>query len=74
MKIDFDMLFKILVGIVVAVVVMIILQMWMHLFHPLVFWKLIATLVLLGCLAGFLIAVKSDMADEKKLRNDKFLD
>lgn len=74
MKIDFQMLFKCLAYLVVTAVVLILLQMWLQLFNILVFWKLLGTLALLGGLAAFLIAIKQDIADEKKLRDDKYLD
>lgn len=74
MKIDFQTLFKCITYLVIAAVTLILLQMWLQLFNVLVFWKLLGTLGLLGGLAAFLIAIKQDIADEKKLRDDKYLD
>lgn len=74
MKIDFQTLFKSLTYLVIAAVMLILLQMWLHPFNTVVFWKLLGTLGLLGGLAAFLIAIKQDIADEKKLRDDKYLD
>jgi hypothetical protein len=74
MKVDFQTLFKSMIFLVVGIVVLILAQMWLHLFDIIIVWKLLGTLVLLGVLAAFLIAVKQDLNDEKKLRDDKYLD
>lgn len=74
MKIDFQTLFKCMMYLVAAAATLILLQMWVHPFHMLVFWKLLATIGILGGLAAFLIAIKQDLADEKKLRDEKYLD
>lgn len=74
MKIDFQTLFKSMIFIVVLLVILILAQMWLHPFGEIFFWKLMATLVLLGGLISFFIAVKQDITDEKKLRDDKYLD
>jgi hypothetical protein len=74
MKIDYNILFKSMIVLVIAAVVLILAQMWLHLFNMLVFWKLLATVGILGGLVCFLIAVKQDLSDEKNLRDNKFLD
>lgn len=74
MKVNFQTLFKSMIFIVVLLVVLVLVQMWFHPFASLFFWKLMATLVLLGGLVSFFIAAKQDISDEKKLRDDKYLD
>lgn len=74
MKIDFQTLFKSMVYLVVAAAALVLLQMWLHPFNTVVFWKLLGTIGILGGLAAFLIAIKQDIDDEKKLRDEKFLD
>lgn len=74
MKIDFQTLFRCMIYLVVAAAILVLLQMWVHPFHAIVFWKLLGTIAILGGLAAFLIAIKQDIADEKKLRDDKYID
>lgn len=63
-----------MIYLVVAAAILVLLQMWVHPFHAIVFWKLLGTIAILGGLAAFLIAIKQDIADEKKLRDDKYID
>ena len=74
MKINYQSLFRSMIILVIAAVGLILVQMWFHLFNDLIFWKLLATVALLGGLVSFLIAVKQDLTDEKTLRDKKFLD
>jgi D-alanyl-lipoteichoic acid acyltransferase DltB (MBOAT superfamily) len=55
------------------IVAIIIAQMWFTVFADGIFWKLIVTLILLGGLAGFLLAVRQDISAEKKMRDDKYI-
>lgn len=73
MKVDYQTLFKSIVLIVVAAAVLALAQMWFHPFNSIFFWKMMATLVILGGLVSFFIAAKQDIAEEKKLRDDKYL-
>lgn len=73
MKIDFQTLFKCIIVIVVMAVGLVLLQMWFHPFNGVVFWKILATLALLGGLVSFFIAIKQDIVDEKKMRDDKYI-
>jgi hypothetical protein len=74
MKIDFQTLFRCVIAIVILAVVLILLQMWFKPFGIIVFWKILATLALLGGLVSFFIAVKQDITDEKKMRDDKYIE
>jgi len=74
MSLNVQMLVKCIVAVAVLSVGLILAQMWFTLFPAEIFWKLLVTLVLLGALVSFLIAVKQDLSEEKKLRDDKYLD
>ena len=73
MKFDYMMLFRAIIGTAVLCVALVIAQMWFTVFATDVFWKLIVTFLLLGGLAGFLLAVRQDISAEKKMRDDKYL-
>jgi D-alanyl-lipoteichoic acid acyltransferase DltB (MBOAT superfamily) len=73
MKFDFLLLFRVIGGTAVLIVAIIIAQMWFTVFADGIFWKLIVTLILLGGLAGFLLAVRQDISAEKKMRDDKYI-
>ncbi len=74
MKIDMNVLSRAIVGVVVASAAVAIIQMWFDLFSDAVFIKLLATFVILGLAAAFVAAVKQDISEEKKLKDDKYLD
>lgn len=74
MKIDMNVLSRAIVGVVVASAAVAIGQMWFDLFSEAVFIKLLATFVILGLAAAFVAAVKQDISEEKKLKDDKYLD
>ncbi len=73
MKFDFLLLFRVIGVTAVLIVAAIIAQMWFTVFADGVFWKLIVTLMLVGGLAGFLLAVRQDISAEKKMRDDKYI-
>lgn len=74
MKININALVKSIVVIVVLGAALVLAQMWFNIFSLEVFWKLLVTLAIVGSVASFIIAVKQDLSDEKKLKDDKFLD
>ena len=74
MKFDINALVRCIVVLVVTGAALVLLQMWFHIFNPEIFWKLVVTLVIIGSVASFIIAVKQDLSDEKKLKDDKYLD
>lgn len=74
MTFNFNILVKFIAAIIVGCGLLVILQMWFDLFSSLVFYKLLATLAILGLMAGLVIAVRQDLSDEKKLKDDKFVD
>lgn len=73
MKVRFNILLKSLILIAVITAGLVLAQMWFHPFAWAVFWKLIVTLVILGGLVSFILAVKEDIGSEKNLRDDKYL-
>lgn len=73
MVIKTNLLLKCISGILVAGSALVLLQIWFDLFNDLVFWKLLVTLGILGCLGSFMIAIRQDMDEEKKMKDDKFV-
>jgi len=74
MKFNINLLARCIIGVVVLCAALVLVQMWVPIFDTTVFWKLIVTQVIVGSVASFIIAVKQDMTDDKKLKDDKFLD
>lgn len=74
MKINTNVLVKSIIGVVLLGAALTLVQIWMGLFESLIFWKLIATLVIIGSVVSFIIAVMVDMGDQKKLKDDKYID
>jgi hypothetical protein len=74
MKINNSLLVRCIVGLVLTGTALGLLQLWFSLFAYDVFCKLMITLVVLGVVVSFLIAVKQDLTDNKKLKDDKYLD
>lgn len=74
MKLNVNALVKSIVVIVVLGAALVLAQMWFNIFSLEIFWKLLVTLVIVGSVASFIIAIKQDLTDDKKLKDDKFLD
>ena len=62
-----------LVALAVAAALIIILHIWGVDLGAL-FYKLLGTIGVLAVLAGFVLAVKSDFAEHKRLKDENFLD
>lgn len=73
MKIDITALVKSIVAIVVLGAALILAQLWFDVFPEAVFGKLLVTLLILGGVVSFIIAVKQDLSEEKKLKDDKYI-
>ena len=73
MTLNINSLLRSIIILVVLTAAMILLQMWFHIFSDVIFWKLLATMVILGGVISFVIAIKQDMAEEKKLKDDKYV-
>lgn len=74
MKIDNKRLLRCIVGVVVLLGALAILQMWFDIFKDAVFIKVMVTLVIVGGVATFIIAVREDLAGDDQLKKDKYLD
>lgn len=74
MTLNTNLLLKCIIGIILSGTVLVLLQMWFSLFDMVFFWKLLVTLVILGSVASFVIAIKQDLTEDKKLKDDKFID
>lgn len=74
MTLNTNLLLKCIIGIILSGTVLVLLQMWFSLFDTVFFWKLLVTLVILGSVASFVIAIKQDLTEDKKLKDDKFID
>ncbi len=63
-----------IVVLVVIAALMLIGQLWFAWFDMVFFWKLFATVIILGAVFSFIIAVMADFSSEKSLKDDKYLD
>ena len=63
-----------LIGLVLMAATVIILQIWGVAFGPDVFMKLLGTIVVLIILIGFLLVVKMDFGEHKRLKDENYLD
>ena len=62
-------------GVIAAVIsAMILGQIWFDLFKDLIFGKMIGTLVIVGIIIAFFIAVFDDFFENKKLKDENYLD
>lgn len=74
MNINTTALLRSIICLVIAGAVLILVQMWFAPFATLLFWKIFATLAILGTMVSVVLAIKADMTEEKKLKDDKFVD
>lgn len=74
MTLNTQALVKSIVVLTILGAALVLAQLWLNLFETVVFVKLLVTLLIVGGVVTFIIAVKSDMSDEKKLKDDKYLD
>ena len=68
------MLVRAIVLLILLAALMMIGQLWFAWFDMVFFWKLLATIVILGLVISFLIAVLTDFSDEKSMKDDQYLD
>ena len=61
-------------GSAISLAILVLLQTWTSLFNDLVFGKIISTLVIVGLLAAFVMAVFDDFFENKKLKDENYLD
>jgi hypothetical protein len=63
-----------IIGLVVLGGFVMILQIWGLLDNPDFFFRIMGTIVVLALVAGFLLAVRQDFAEHKRLKDENFLD
>ena len=63
-----------IVGLVIVAAALMIIQLWFESFSYIFFWKILGTVVILGLVISFVIAVMADFSSEKSLKDDKYLD
>ncbi len=63
-----------LIGLVSLAAVLIILNIWGIVFDGELLFKLLATIGVLVVLAGFLLVIKSDFGEHKRLKDEDFID
>lgn len=63
-----------LIGLVMLAAFLIILSIWGVVFDGELLFKLLATIGVLVVLAGFLLVIKSDFGEHKKLKDENFID
>lgn len=63
-----------LIGMVVGGAGLVILQMWTNFIPWDVFIKIIITLGILVIVLGFLLVIKADLGEHKKLKDENYLD
>ncbi len=73
MNINTTLLLRSIICLVVAGAALVLAQLWFDLFSHVIFWKIFATLIILGTVVSIVIAIKADMSEEKKLKDDKFV-
>lgn len=74
MNLNTSLLLRSIIYLVLAGAALVLVQMWFEPFAQVLFWKLFATLLILGVVFSVVLAIKTDMAEEKNLRDDKFVD
>ena len=73
MNINTVALMRAIIWLVVAGGALVLAQLWFHLFSEEIFWKLFVTLVVIGGVVSVVLAVRADMSEEKKLKDDNFV-
>ena len=63
-----------LIGLVSLACVLIILSIWGVVFDGELLFKLLATIGVLVVLAGFLLVVRADFGEHKRLKDENFID
>lgn len=73
MNINTALLLRSIIWLVVAGAALVLVQLWFNVFAHDLFWKLFVTLIILGGVVSVVLAIKADMSEEKKLKDDKFV-
>lgn len=67
-------LLKIIMSIAVVAAIVAIIQIWAPFLDSVIFWKILMTLGIVGLVAGFLIVVQLDFSENKRLKDDNYID
>lgn len=73
MKLDFVVLLRTIIVTAAIMLLLVLDRIWFQLISPDIFFKLLISVFLVGIFIAFVIAVKKDLQDEKKMRDDKYL-
>ncbi len=68
------LLVRMIVGLVVIAAALLLVQLWFESISWIFFWKILTTVVILGVVISFIIAVMADFSGEKSMKDDKYLD
>jgi len=63
-----------LIGIVLLAAILVVLMIWGVILDASFFYKLIGTLVVAALVIGFLLVIKSDFGEHKRLKDENFID
>jgi len=74
MRINAGHLVKSLVAMAIILAAVVLGQLWWSFLNDEVFVKVIISIVVLGVLVSFIIAVSADLGEEKKLKDDNYID
>lgn len=73
MRIDHTMLIRSLVWLTVIAGGLVLIQLWFSVFSAAFFWKALASLAVIGGVASLVIAIRQDLQEEKKMKDDGFV-
>jgi protein-S-isoprenylcysteine O-methyltransferase Ste14 len=73
MKINVNLLLKSIAIVVVLLALVGLGQIWFNIFSPEILWKVVASLVIIGGLVSVLIAILMDIDENKKMKDDNYL-
>lgn len=73
MKMNVNLLLKSVAVVIVLLAATALAQIWFEVFPEAIFLKVMISLVIVGAVASILIAITLDMDENKKMRDDKYL-
>lgn len=73
MSINTTLLLRSIIWLVVTGAALLLAQLWLDLFTDIVFWKLFATVLIIGGVISVVLAIRQDMSEEKKMKDDKYV-
>ena len=73
MSINTTLLLRSIIWLVVTGAALLLAQLWLDLFTDIVFWKLFATVLIIGGVISVVLAIRQDMGEEKKMKDDTYV-